>query len=700
MTKRIIYSVAVIFLLIGSYCELKAQSTTEKKKITLSAIDILPPSPILPVPTPDQIQWQKMETYAFIHFSLNTFNNMEWGYGDTPASTFNPSDLDCDQWVSTLKAAGMKGVILTAKHHDGFCLWPTKTTEYSVKNSPWRNGKGDVVKELSDACKRHGLKFGIYLSPWDRNSAHYGKEEYIKIYHEQINELISNYGPLFEYWFDGANGGDGWYGGAKEIRTIPKDYYQYEKTFEMIKAKHPTAIIFGGNFADIRWIGNESGIAGETNWAPISEINWTTMGRGMKNGTKWLPGECDVSIRPGWFYHPWEDTQVRSLGNLIDLYYKSVGRNATFLLNFPIALNGKIHPIDSTRIIEWHQAMKNELKVNLLKGAKVSASNTRGNLYSAAKVTDGNWDTYWATSDGVNQGSLTLNLRKPALVNRLMIQEYITLGQRIASFNVETETNGKWSPIVTKDSTTTVGYKRIIRFSTVKASRIRINFTDAKGPLCINNVEAFLAPMLMEEPTITRNGKDLVEIENPNGGTEIYYSLDGSEPNSETSNLYIKPFVFMQKGIVKAVAFDRQQNKKSLVGTRRFDIPSSYYKVIGIDDRKTSEIFDGKSYYAYYFPEGTRELVIELKKEETIRGFVYTPDQGPGIQGHIVRYEFYVEDKLVASGEFPNIKHNRIEQVITFPPVKGQKVRLKAISILEDAKQMSIGEFSLLTKDE
>jgi alpha-L-fucosidase len=642
MKLNIIYSLAICVLLISSYGSLKAQSSSEKKMIPISVNDILPPSPILPVPTPEQILWQKLETYAFIHFSLNTFNNMEWGYGDTPASTFNPTDLDCDQWVSTLKAAGMKGVILTAKHHDGFCLWPTSTTEYSVKYSPWRNGKGDVVKELSDACKRQGLKFGIYLSPWDRNSAYYGKDEYVKLYHEQINELISNYGPLFEYWFDGANGGDGWYGGARETRSIGSNYYQYEKTLDLIKAKHPSVVIFGGNFADIRWIGNESGIAGETNWAPMSYGNWNLL-RGMKYGNKWLPGECDVSIRPGWFYHPWEDNQVRSVGNLINLYYQSVGRNANLLLNFPVALSGKIHPVDSTRIKDWYQAIQNELKVNVLKGTRVSASDTRGNLYTAANVTDSNWDTYWATSDNVNQGSLTFSLRKPALLNRLILQEYITLGQRIASFNVETETNGKWSPIVTKDSMTTIGYKRIIRFSTVKASHIRINFTDAKGPLCINNVEAFLAPLLMEEPTITRNEKDVVRIEASNGGTEIYYTLDGSEPTFQSAELYNGPFVFIQKGIVKAVSYDRPQNKKSPVGIHRFDIPSASYKVVNIDDKRTSVMFDGNGYWAYYLPEGTDKLVIALQNMETIRGFIYTPNQGPGIQGHIVRYEFYVE---------------------------------------------------------
>jgi alpha-L-fucosidase len=701
MKKHIIYCLVLFFLLGGSYRELKAQNTAKKRNNISSVIEILPPGPILPVPTPEQIQWQKMETYAFIHFGLNTFNNLEWGFGDTPASTFNPTDLDCNQWVSILKAGGMKGVILTAKHHDGFCLWPTKTTEYSVKNSPWRNGKGDMVKELSDACKRQGLKFGIYLSPWDRHSALYGKEEYVKIYHEQIKELISNYGPLFEYWFDGANGGDGWYGGANETRSIdPKTYYQFNKAVEMIKAKHPTVIIFGGTNPESRWIGNESGIAGETNWSPLTfGVGLSSFRNGMKDGKQWLPSEGDVSIRPGWFYHPSEDKQVRSVGNLINLYYQTVGRNSNFLLNFPVALNGKIYPVDSTRILEWHKAMKNELKVNVLKGAKVTASNTRGKLYSAANVTDGNWDSYWATSDGVNQGVLTINLNKPTAINRLMLQEYITLGQRVASFNVEIKSNGKWSGIVTKDTISTVGYKRILRFSTVKASSLRINFTDAKGPLCINNIEAYLAPLLMEEPKITRNEKDIVKIEASNGGTELYYTTDGTDPTSRSAKLYSQPFVFMQKGVVKAISYDRQQNKKSPVGTHIFDIPSSSYKVIGFDDKGTTKMFDGNGYYGYYLPEGKDELVIALKNIETIRGFIYTPNRG-GNHGYIDHYEFYVDDKMVASGQFSNIKSNPIEQLITFAPIKGQKVCLKATHILDGAKQISIGQFSLLTVEE
>lgn len=454
------------------------------------------PKPIYPVPTESQLEWQKMEMYAFVHFGLNTFNNMEWGYGDTPASTFNPTDLDCEQWAATLKAAGMKGVILTAKHHDGFCLWLTKSTDYNISKSSYKNGEGDIVKELSEACKTHGLKFGIYCSPWDRHHSCYAFPEYVETYHQQIQELTGNYGPLFEFWFDGANGGDGYYGGASETRSIdPDNYYDYQRAKDTVLTRNPSAMIFGGPYGTVRWVGNEKGYAGVTNWCNVPQITSKTPLNintfGDENGSEWIPAEVDVSIRPGWFYHKSEDNQVKTVEELCDIYYKSVGRNANLLLNFPVALNGKIHPIDSTNAVCFYQKISNELSNNLLADAKVYADNERGLRFSASKVNDNDPETFWATADDYPYGTISFSMDKPAIISRVMIQEYVRLGQRVKSFYLEGCRNGNWFRINTYDEATTVGYKRIVRFNPVEVDKLTINFEESRGPLCISNIEAY-----------------------------------------------------------------------------------------------------------------------------------------------------------------------------------------------------------------
>jgi alpha-L-fucosidase len=301
-----------------------------------------------------------METNAFIHFTTNTFTDKEWGYGDESPEIFNPTAFDATQWVTALKEAGFQGVILTCKHHDGFCLWPSKFTDHSVKSSPFLKGQGDIVKAVSEACQREGLKFGIYLSPWDRNRSDYGTPSYVEYYRNQLTELITTYGPVFEMWFDGANGGDGYYGGARESRKINgATYYDWPKTLEIVREMAPHILFFSDAGPGVRWVGNERGIAGETNWNTITPDTLFAgkpgieklLNEGEEFGSAWIPAEVDVSIRPGWFYHHKEDSLVKTGEKLFEIYLTSVGRGSTLLLNVPPDRRGLIHENDLKEVI-------------------------------------------------------------------------------------------------------------------------------------------------------------------------------------------------------------------------------------------------------------------------------------------------------------------------------------------------------------
>ena len=324
------------------------------------------------VPSHRQLLWHQLETTAFLHFTINTFTDKEWGYGDEDPNLFQPAKFDADAIIDTLVSANMHGVILTCKHHDGFCLWPTKTTERSVKASSWRNGQGDVVRDLSAAARRRNMKFGVYLSPWDRNNAAYGTPAYIDIYRRQLTELLTNYGPIFEVWHDGANGGDGFYGGAREKRTIDKrTYYDWPNTWALVRKLQPDAVIFSDVGPDVRWVGNERGIAGDPCWAtydPVAadggpaspgDVREKESPGGTKHGTKWLPAECDVSIRPGWFWHAQETARVKTPKQLTNLYYQSVGRGANFLLNVPPNRDGLIDAADAASLKTYGEYVRN-----------------------------------------------------------------------------------------------------------------------------------------------------------------------------------------------------------------------------------------------------------------------------------------------------------------------------------------------------
>ncbi|HEX3023973.1 MAG TPA: alpha-L-fucosidase, partial [Chitinophagaceae bacterium] len=616
-----------------------------------------------------------MEQYAFVHFSLNTYTNQSWGFGNEDVKLFNPEKLDCRQWARVCKQAGMKGIIITAKHHCGFCLWPSKYTEYSVKNAPWKNGKGDVVREMADACKEYGLKLGIYLSPWDRNSNDYGKPEYITYFRNQLTELLTNYGPIFEVWFDGANGGSGFYGGANETRKIDaKTYYDWKKTYALMHKLQPKCVIWndGGDRGDLRWVGTEAGYVGETNWSKLDstgEVTWDMLHHGLENGNAWVQAEVNTSIRPEWFYHPAEDSRVKTLPQLMDLYYNSVARNGTLLLNFPIMGNGLIHETDEKNALQFYETVKKTFAVNLVKNAKVAATNFRGNdkKYAAENVIGENKNSYWATDDSVTKSSLTFNFTKAITFNCFLVQEYIKLGQRVKSFSVEANVNGSWKEI-TKGST--IGYKRILRFASVTTKQIRFNIIDAKACPLISNIGIYNAPQILASPNIMRNQSGEIIIKSADAESEIFYTTDGSTPTIQ-SKKYTTPFLTKGKIEIRAIAYDATTKKASNDAQEKFDMAKKDWKIIGINDDKVYSIIDGNSETAWHQNSNTKlpaDLIIDLGKEENLIGFKYLPDQSLWGGGLISQYQFSVSTngtdwKLVSEGEFSNIKNNPLWQI-------------------------------------
>ena len=468
------------------------------------------------VPTPQQLEWQQMEFTAFLHFGMNTFTGNEWGNGKESPELFNPSELDCEQWVKALKDGGFKMAIITAKHHDGFCLWPTATTEYSVKNSPWKGGKGDVVRELRDACEKYGMKFGVYLSPWDRNAECYGDSPaYNKFFIEQLTELLSNYGEVHEVWFDGANG---------EGPNGKKQEYDWTAILAKIRELQPKAVtaIMGD---DVRWVGNEGGMGRDTEWsatamAPGSYThkNEAMKALGINNMSKdlgsrdliakaqeayWYPSEVDVSIRPGWFYHADQDERVRSLANLVNIYYRSVGCNSVLLLNIPPDKRGLIHEIDVQRIKELSDYI----------------NKTFANNY----VENGN--QIWQAAAGQSK---EYNVKAGTMVNTFLIQEDIAQGQRVEDFLVEIYSNGAWQYAA---EGTTVGYKRLLRFSDCQPEKIRVTIRGTRATANITNIGLYYAEPLQDKDAKVRISQVKTEAWKA-VGTDAAAAFDG---NAETA---------------------------------------------------------------------------------------------------------------------------------------------------------------------
>ena len=664
------------------------------------------------LPSKAQQNWQDMEYYMFIHFGPNTFTDREWGHGDEDPQVFNPTQLDARQWARTAKLAGMKAIIITAKHHDGFCLWPSKFSTHTVRESKWKNGKGDVLKELSAACKEYGLKFGVYLSPWDRNHPAYGTPEYNQVFRNTLNEVLSSYGPVFEQWFDGANG---------EGPNGKKQVYDWPLFHSVVYRNQPNAIIFSDVGPGCRWVGNENGFAGPTNWSTLNVKGFepgknapstTILNHGDEDGEKWVPAESDVSIRPGWFYSATTDDKVKSLAHLLEIYYASVGRNSNLLLNVPVDRRGLIHANDSTRLMEFRRLLNETFKTNLARTAKITVTDIRKNntAVSAKHLADGNAKTYWATPDDVLQAGITLSFPKAVTFNRLVLQEFIPLGQRVKAFTVEVWENGAFKEVANE---TTIGYKRILRLPNITTTQVRIQVKEAKACPVISEVQLYKAPDLLATPEISRNREGLVTIQCASPDPELHYTLDGSEP-AFSSPRYTAPFALPRDGVIKVKAFINKGKTAGPVVTSDLDIAPANWKVIYADDKQeqADRAIDenpGSGWVAGASQQGKypHELQIDLGESLNLHGFTYTPrlsDHGPS--GIVSKYAFYVSadgkdwGQPISSGSFDNIKNNPVKQTIRFSqPANGRFIRLVALEPADESdRSAAVAELGILTK--
>lgn len=580
------------------------------------------------IPSERQLRWHELEMYALIHFTPTTFQNKDWGYGDALPEIFNPVSFDADQIAKVAASAGLKGLITVAKHHDGFCLWPTKTTAYSVASSPWRGGKGDMVKEFMQAARNAKIKFGVYLSAWDRNDMRYGTSAYADAYRAQLTELMSNYGPLFISWHDGANGGDGYYGGLKEKRVVDRTiYYQWrEKTWPIVRKLQPEAVIFSDVGPDVRWVGNESGYVAETSWATITPLglegkdpvpgylNGSNLNTGDRNGKYWIPGECDVPLREGWFYHKEEDNKVKTPDQLFALYMTSVGRGANMDLGLAPMPSGVLHDNDVKSLKAFGKKIKETFKANLAQNATIKASDVRGQdikKFGMQYLVDKDRYSYWATNDGITQAQLDINLERQSAFDIIRLRENIKLGQRIDSVKVEGLVDRQW---ITLGKATSIGANRLIKLN---------------KPVTLINLRVFIyAPVAF---TLSDFG--------------------------------------LYKEHKEAFVFDH------ITEIKKIKIPTEIER---IDQVILNE--DTSKYVS--IPKN--ESLIFNTEGKAITGIGYLPRQDGKTEGIITKYAIYISDgnsqwTLLKEGEFSNIKANPVWARINLDkPVNSKFIKLVA----------------------
>ncbi len=665
------------------------------------------------VPFERQYEWQKLEMTAFIHFTVNTFTNKEWGDGTEPESVFNPTEFDAGQWVRTLQEAGMKMVIITAKHHDGFCLWPTETTEHSVKNSPWRDGKGDVLKDLRSACDRYGMKFGIYLSPWDRNAKSYGDSpEYNRFFLAQLNELLTWYGRVDEVWFDGA---------CAEGPNGKKQEYDWEAYYGLVHTLQPDAVIAVMG-EDVRWVGTESGYGRDTEWSV------TALAPGGKNDMKeingklglspsspdlgssrildradrvfWYPSEVDVSIRPGWFYHPEEDNRVKSVHKLVDIYFSSVGKNSLLLLNVPPDRRGLINENDMASLKGFRSYLDSLYSVDMLKGSRPYGQGT-------SYAIDNDNTTSWSP-----EGKVSAEFAAPVSItfNVAMLQEDITKGQHVDSFTLDIRKGYEWEHLI---SGTTIGYKRLLRFPSVTADEVRLNIISSRGRAHISTFSLFRSPEIIADPIINRDKEGNITLLSESPYAVIKYTLDGSEP-TRNSPSWLNPVALPDGGIVKCRSYINNMSDSGSTCTEIFDIAPAKWKIVKADapaiGYEAENMIDGDIRTMYHTPwDGEikgmpHEVTIDMGEVVTLYGFTYTPRYDENKSGTVERYSFYVSEdgikwtNTLSPGIFDNIKNNPVKQTVMFSkPHTCRYFRFIARTSINNEKWVSIAEIGVVT---
>ena len=669
---------------------------------------VVPPAPYGPVPEARQLNWQSLHVYAFIHFSVNTFTGNQWGGGDEAPSVFNPTGFDADQIARTVREAGMAGLILTCKHHDGFCLWPSAYTGHSVKNSPWRGGKGDVVKELSEACRRQGILFGAYLSPWDRNHAEYGHPKYLEYYRNQIRELLTKYGPVFEMWFDGANGGSGYYGGKMGRRNIDAStYYDWPRTFSLIRELQPGTIIWTPDTqGDVQWGGSESGT--------VKDPCWATDGTGLHDGKKWIPKEADVSIRRDWFYNP-NPSQIASIktpSQLMDIYFKSVGRGANLILNLPPDRRGVIPEPDVEALRAWHAVMQETFGTDLARDAVITASNVRGNAagFGPENMIEGRKkspDSYWATDDAEKTPSFTVDLGKPILFNVIELREYLPLGQRVGRVAFDKWDGSAWVEITQVPS---VGSQRLVRLPDTTASKVRVRVLEAAACPAFSRFGLYRMPALPSDPQIRRDRSGMVSVTPKSATGQFHYTLDGKDPTA-SSPLYNGPFALPNGGMVKVRSI-LEGGRQSPVAAKTFGLSKGKWKVVsGSFPEGADKVIDDDPKTDWYTVEKNGDvrtvhpaphfLEVDLGETSTVSGFTYLPN--PRRTGAAVdQYRFSLSmdgkdwGKPVAEGEFANIKASPIEQTVLFPKQQARYFRFEPLHAVQPDEGVSVSELGLI----